>query len=1500
MAFLHGVLSNIQPHLGLHRNTIDEAISFLNANKHRGKDGFNKAIGKVVEGVKGYNEGVRRSNESVSKPTKRLYDFAKKGGMWSNEVNDMQVSIGTEQEVERSVELVTQCVKDALKFNDALNVVKHPDVKNAINDLSPSLTDRVHRLRESLQRDTETLKDYYQKKEGGNVKYRGKEKEKLDEMVTLIENKFEKLAEGVNRRIKNDVEILVKLLKEKVKSILQQLKAIEKSLRQYFDTLAEWISKAEKLVTGASAHIDKILDEVKNNPMYPNRGALEAAVLQLRGKAEELLAAGKDARQKAQDELKTALKAVNSMNSTLRMDLNTVKGQIQSGIREYVGNLKKVLEAGMTDPQNMWVQKAEKGVTDIKQALQTGDLKTNLGSFGVKLETVIGKATSTNHELGQYIENVLYDLKQISVKWNDNPDLAGAISADLTNELEKELPDGGINVDITRRADILKTYKDHVSQEHLTALMNGIMPDGNKNPGELPKAIKKIEEKVTSALVKIDTIEPEIQSAFGQVESDLNALCNAIANECTFAKFSLKELKEKYFREGKDYTKEAQESVKKIKHDINILLIKDLQAVIKDAEAFEGYANKAEKHYVDILTKYVNERVTESRSVIVKAVRKQYVTKVKALLAAFSKRITDELHDLPTAITKDSDKNYKGFMKVLSTKLTSSKLSEMLPREAKLDTLSPKVHAFFVTLLDALETNRDVMPETKIADLQNKLAPLFTDLTKYNRKFVNDLTALNTLLTEMHPDSYSAPSNPLLDILKTGVQGLHDELKKAYVSAYDGEPWYTEHENKYAKICFTCLPTLTTALTELYENCKSDGGWKTKTICEFDSNNIENPLGAFLRNCGYDVAEKETSKNGELKFPSTTFVGQKIYEKLNEAVATADATTHLTTCQNPKKIFNVTAVLDCLKKHLNEFYKVGHHSTFTSRRHPCSVYEMLAWSTGLPHNRVYASLMSHVKSLFYAPKNAGGSSRKQIAPINAYPYAVTLRDVENAIAHVISYSRDMLTTIVGPGDANCRYACDYSNNTLNLHYPADPSQCLGMFIDILRRILPPFRFMLGQCGLRPEHNGWAACLYGRDVKPSKWAGEEHLNDKPTGRPTGQPNCQSNDQPKFQPNCEPTSPLQSYLTDTLVGHMPHQLQSVGCTAKCTTCSSSSRHMPCLTPLGFRAFSGSTRTGFDLHDLLYGFLSNPHLASLLCLSPKAPVTLPEHISFAYSFVTALNDVSKYPIIKDVETSIRARSIDLCEDPRELTGVLTDAYGSDAVKHGKCKHAHVMNLTNTGICQSAENAIDCAPGISSVCRDAYRYLAQKNCDAYLSWALYLPWEFYSYLERLLEAFTHIFCEDWGCRNCLNGKCQRGRHGNAEQPCHCTSMVNCRGVSPTLYKYGFTFDDAWLTRRGGKATTCSDFNKLLTNVLKSEYFTKLFDACDKFIFIIRAPFIWTLLSLWSLSLLYLLHILVVRLDVLRIRSHLRSPSSHRIAAQSLLAVAKVGEIANVKYFSP
>ncbi|CDR71702.1 hypothetical protein, conserved [Babesia bigemina] len=129
---------------------------------------------------------------------------------------------------------------------------------------------------------------------------------------------------------------------------------------------------------------------------------------------------------------------------------------------------------------------------------------------------------------------------------------------------------------------------------------------------------------------------------------------------------------------------------------------------------------------------------------------------------------------------------------------------------------------------------------------------------------------------------------------------------------------------------------------------------------------------------------------------------------------------------------------------------------------------------------------------------------------------------------------------------------------------------------------------------------------------------------------------------------------------------------------------------------------------------------------------------------------------------------------------------------------------------------------------------------------------------------------------------------------------MVPCQGVSGTLYPFRFCFGNAATLNNEASAKKCSDFCSQLDKVLKSEYFVKLFKECDIFIWTIREPFTYLVLALWSLSLFYLICVMVGRLDVLHIRSHLRSPSSHRITAQSLLAAAQVGRLAKISYLQP
>ncbi|CDR71962.1 hypothetical protein, conserved [Babesia bigemina] len=534
--------------------------------------------------------------------------------------------------------------------------------------------------------------------------------------------------------------------------------------------------------------------------------------------------------------------------------------------------------------------------------------------------------------------------------------------------------------------------------------------------------------------------------------------------------------------------------------------------------------------------------------------------------------------------------------------------------------------------------------------------------------------------------------------------------------------------------------------------------------------------------------------------------------------------------------------------------------------------------------------------------------RTEHVHIDAYPNRLTYENTCNLVDHICAKSHDVLCRILGTGDENTMYAVDYSTNSLKLYYPSSGEECLDMFLNILRRLFPPLKYLQTQCGIAANEFGWAGCRYGKDVHTTKWPCSGHSSSEAT--------CHANCQTTCQPTCQPKSPLMSYLNDCLPGHLPHALTGIGCKAKCSTCPKSTPGMPCITPLGFRCFSGTTREGRDISDVLGKFFDNGNLKVLFSLQTKTPSTLPEHFGFTLSLVAGWvgsdNKKRKTGVEKPFEEAITNVSIELYEKPTNFTEALRNAYGDprpvQLTQVRMPPHAALSSLSITGYNDPKMKAY-CAPYMLSLSEDYYSCLPSKNSKTYLSWAIYLPWNFWSHLKNLYDDFCNIFCADWGCRLCLQSRaCKKGKHGHSETNgenirksyCQCTSIVTCKGVSPTLYQYGLSFQDASSLNHATYPNTCTDFCSQLDKVLKSEYFVKLFTECDNFIWTIREPFTYLVLALWSLSLFYLICVMVGRLDVLHIKSHLRIPSSHKITAQSLLAAAQVGRLAKISYLQP
>ncbi|CDR71480.1 hypothetical protein, conserved [Babesia bigemina] len=1025
--------------------------------------------------------------------------------------------------------------------------------------------------------------------------------------------------------------------------------------------------------------------------------------------------------------------------------------------------------------------------------------------------------------------------------------------------------------------------------------------------GTLPEKIKDIREKVKSALNKIDSEKEYAVKELEKVTATLHDLCQLVKSDGEFAKGNLISLRDKFFNKAEH----VKDSINRIRYEISELGNKELNDVIKKATYFLSSAEPTGKATITAIGSFVSSNVEEAQKDLITKINKNYVTSVQDMLLEFAEKTKKELELLPKEITDDLDIGYKGFMKKFEKHFVTHEKSiktikdiNPKPVAQEKSPMSQAAAKFFGSLnrfLHDLEKQPDFKTDyEKIKPTRDALAKLFGDLVTseyFNHEFSRNLSALKVTLSELKPSLYGEGNTPsLLNALKNGFTTSATELNNAYISTYDSERFgaelvekdkLTAYGTKLSKVCLTVVSTSYNVLNTVRKY--SGTMWRSDKI------NQSTPIGHFLGNNGYVVSKD--IQDGQLR-NGDGMLGWHVYKSL---VKNADGRVY-----RHHDADKDNGPLKTLHNCLETYYEVCHQSTFASKRQPSSVFEMLCWLCGLPCNSVYEALLRDTMSdLFEDPKKQTTEAGEDheftlVTPdalcLNAYPSNITYGNSVKAVRHLCLRSYDLLTAILGTGDAYSMYAVDFCNNSHNFYYPQKGDDCLQMLLDILRSLLPSLNFLHSQCKLTAEHRGWSDCWYGKGVQSSK----SQCNDHSTGKAA----CQADGQPKCQATCQPTSPLQSYLSDCLTGHLPHQVSSIGCKAKCATCPKGLPGQPCITPLGFRGFSGGMKTGEDLCKALTKFFVNVQYSSLLCLMPKPPSTLPEHFQFVSTLARVLENskgVNDSAVKTAFETATKEMSIELYNDTSDFTNALRNAYHSHRPDgHKTYSEADLSTLSVSTPCTFASSdKIHCAPYLRALCDDSYTYLAEKHSELYFSWALYLPLALYDCLKSLLDSFGNISCRDWGCSRCTHGtKCSRGKHGM--ENCQCRGIVECRGVSSTFYSYGFTFRDSTKLHGDTSKSYCHHFYIQLKNVLQSTHFTALFKECDEFLFTIREPFIWLNVALWSLSLFYLICVMVGRLDVLHIRSHLRIPSSHKITAQSLLAAAQVGRLAKISYLQP
>ncbi|GBE59991.1 hypothetical protein, conserved [Babesia ovata] len=1261
---------------------------------------------------------------------------------------------------------------------------------------------------------------------------------------------------------------------------------------------------------------------------------------------------------KAVNDTNTDIQEVTTLETAIHSHLTALTGLV-SGNRTSAIEGKAIKFKGIKP----LLEELKKGLgNDIDESWFS--TKSGLAKIQSTLNDLNGQLPTHTRQIGDAVQNITQALDKLQRDLQDSPDGASATGNSVLDKL-KTLEDGLKNTPLTPATKGLQQVKTDISSLQTTHLLdnegsrikqaiNKVMATVNtleRLPGKVDEAKINVWKLMENLRQDIELLQSHINNIDKNIDYADEALTNAMKAVYSAVFSAHNTLNINVDKIQTALLEKAEDAFHKVTTEMRMLFANARQA---DLTALKALANRQYKKVYDIINadmangvKGLLSKMHEQKGIL-EAVRthqdfKELTERLQWYLDPVTEYIKYQL--LPDTKPKPPTPSLRpvpppisggGYRARPATNMQADRQSPNVPGSAHRvgmpRTTPPTNHQPQPPSPPTSQPSPS--PSTKdpiekfFEDLELYARRLFLALSGgfFSKTFASQREEFEKFLDSMRPTKFAQLNSPLLDVLKSGLQDFLGEIGKAYVNTYEGHPslvdFLREADGKNcAKTFLSLLETLNNDLGRLRKRCKNN--WKDfpvhlgiATIKDKRKVTIletENPLGHFFQKCGYEVSDAAGKQNGHLRNKDDC-KGQKVYDLL----VTETDYKHVYHKHEDSE-YPLQKLYHCLQ----DYYAVGHYATSFATKPPCSVYEMLLWCAGLTYNSVYSALLSSISEKLETPSNPLGADDDGLMAfdfesfyIDSYPNKVTYKHFQDVLTNIASISSSILTTVLGFGDEHTMYACDFYDNSMKLYYPKSGAECLDTLLDILRRMFPPLRFLFFQCRVGESDYGWGDCHYGKNITQAKWQCTKHSKSESKCQPKCQPKCQAKCQPNCQPNCQPTSPLMSYLTDSLVGCLPHQLSGIGCKPKCNTCPTGKPGMPCLTPLGFRGFSGTTRKGEDLSNVLRNLFGDTYLASLFCLATKAPSTLPEHFGFALSLVNKWNEYGSHLIENAFKKAIDDRSISLYDEPGKLTDALRDAYGSSQSSHDATKyHTSIVNiqadetkkgsLSSLCMATACSNAL-CAPYIYTLCSDYYSYLGKSHSKLYLSWAVYLPWSLWSYLESLYNAIKDIFCQDWGCRGCLRAEtCRRGEHGLTNDKtksanCHCESMVQCRGMMPTLYKYGFTFGAPAALNKENASKTCSNFCDQLRNVLHSTYFDKLFKECDNFLWKIREPFSITLLALWSLSLLYLLHILVVRLDVLRIRSHLRSPSSHRIAAQSLLAAARVKALASVKYFSP
>ncbi|GBE58594.1 Ribosome-binding protein 1 [Babesia ovata] len=335
-----------------------------------------------------------------------------------------------------------------------------------------------------------------------------------------------------------------------------------------------------------------------------------------------------------------------------------------------------------------------------------------------------------------------------------------------------------------------------------------------------------------------------------------------------------------------------------------------------------------------------------------------------------------------------------------------------------------------------------------------------------------------------------------------------------------------------------------------------------------------------------------------------------------------------------------------------------------------------------------------------------------------------------------------------------------------------------------------------------------------------------------------------------------SPLQAFLTDALNSEFethPFDPRNI-CLKSRVNMGFSKEDLPTPHETGKHISTILTTTcgGEDPLLTLCSYLN--------CLTRRTPRTTGELVSFFHNFG---NDLHKPPSQFSKLGSALSTRHRHCPDWDCLGAadlrVITDALGSapPSSNHHDNDHPNTLStLLGCGIYN-----VDCPQHLSPITHRAYALYSHAFAHTYLSWAVYLAGRLWESLLKLHCDLENLQCHDSGSKH--------------------KSLNHCDKAMPLLYLHGITPPDGVLQ----PSLTCSQVIAKLSEVVAGEPIASLMTAMDNFLYGIRAPFLYSVFTLWLIAALYIAHSLLYRLDVLRFRSHLLTTrASHLVDVKALL----------------